>query len=71
MRPVPGHIKRPPYADSGKLPPVASKPEVHDAQVGVHTCLRGRVGMWAGHCHMQHLFHARLQLQSAVTARWR
>lgn len=34
LRPVPAGIPRPPYADSGKLPRVDRKPQVHNAQVG-------------------------------------
>jgi len=34
LRPVPAGIPRPPYADSGKLPKVDRKPQVHNAQVG-------------------------------------
>lgn len=33
MRLVPAGIQRPPYADSGKLPGVDRKPQVHNAQV--------------------------------------
>lgn len=39
MRPVPASIQRPPYAASGKLPPVDHKPQVHNAQVS-SVCLR-------------------------------
>lgn len=36
MRPVPAGIQRPPYADSGKLPGVDRRPQVHNAQVRQH-----------------------------------
>jgi len=31
--PVPDHIKKPPYADSGVFPPWGDTPQVHDDEV--------------------------------------
>jgi hypothetical protein len=38
MRPVPASIQRPPYADSGRLPGVERRPQVHNAQVCCLSC---------------------------------
>lgn len=56
MRPVPASIQRPPYANSGKLPQVDRKPQVHDAQVRCTTgCLKAcRCSTWyPSHCCQQ------------------
>lgn len=34
-QPVPDHIKKPPYADTSKMPPWSAEPQIHDEEVRI------------------------------------